>query len=906
MNKMFMSKPSGIIATILMFLIAVATIIGLSYALDNINLTRSTVSNITTASLDASLVEQYTEPSGVLPGSSVDKVVNVVNGDTSIDALVRVKVDKECGKSRDANNKIVNPLSADVIDIDYDETNWEYIDGYFYYKNILKPGTTTTTPLFKKYTINKSAGNEYKNAVCDVVVDADIIQATEAAVNSVWGQNATSFLNSNNDLSEKNVNLGKSTVVFTDEKKFTFDGEEGNNVDLFKNFKNLTPGTTRSQVFTVSNEYKNGQGIYLRALETEQDQANLEKVNNLIKNYVNITIKNEAGEVLYNGPIWGKLDSEGPMKNYITLGYFEHSGNVSKDFVISLSVDENMPNGSSDETNYQNLIGNIKWEFGTSDGLVNIHHYIEGTTIPIDVPDYPDPLDGEIGTPYTTEPIDSSEYVLVSEPDNKTGVFAEDPIDVIYYYRLATPKFEEGKEPTITKTATELITSEDDYVTYNIQYKATVEEYKGKLSVALKDTLPKAIDVDAEDTILAGGSYDEATRTITWTPQNFVIDTYSNPDTGNISVEKTIKVKYKDVDNNDELINNVNGSMAFKLNDDDEPDTYDNNDEAITNVTFEGNVIVKHLIYGTEQSLFDEDVVLTGKIGDDYQTNSRESELEGYVLVKTPDNASGTYKSGDIIVKYYYRLDNSNSNSEIQKLGYAKALNTAQSYEYTVNYKGVIKNYVGDATLTIIDKIPYTIDETRSDIKDGIYNASKKTITWEIPIENIDAANKDYKLNYSFNISLAFEKFHSANKLTNKVSYILKTDKETKGDASCVTKLYKIPSKVIVNHYDRKTKKKIVSSTIIRGKTGDKYKTKVSKKALNKGYKLYNIKGEYAGIMTFDSINVDYYYDRTNSGIRNPYTGDDITIYIIIAVATLVIITSSAIYIGVSKKDKGV
>ena len=57
---------------------------------------------------------------------------------------------------------------------------------------------------------------------------------------------------------------------------------------------------------------------------------------------------------------------------------------------------------------------------------------------------------------------------------------------------------------------------------------------------------------------------------------------------------------------------------------------------------------------------------------------------------------------------------------------------------YTISYSSTVTDYKGDATLTIVDKLPYEIDEAKSDLNGGTYDANAKTITWTERITGID------------------------------------------------------------------------------------------------------------------------------------------------------------------------
>ena len=76
---------------------------------------------------------------------------------------------------------------------------------------------------------------------------------------------------------------------------------------------------------------------------------------------------------------------------------------------------------------------------------------------------------------------------------------------------------------------------------------------------------------------------------------------------------------------------------------------------------------------------------------------------------------------------------------------------------YTISYSSVVKNYKGNATLTIVDTLPYAIDTTKSDLQGGNYDANAKTITWTEIIEGIDTyANGEKKIEVSKTIKVVY------------------------------------------------------------------------------------------------------------------------------------------------------
>ena len=122
---------------------------------------------------------------GLMPGVSQSKIVRIHNvGEQN--AWVRAKVDVSIKTSEG------KALPADMLEIDFDNTKWEKVEGYYYYKEYLTKDGKTETPLFTQVKLKGAAGNEYQNAEIKVNVKAEAIQwqnnelEAGADIISVW------------------------------------------------------------------------------------------------------------------------------------------------------------------------------------------------------------------------------------------------------------------------------------------------------------------------------------------------------------------------------------------------------------------------------------------------------------------------------------------------------------------------------------------------------------------------------------------------------------------------------------------------------------------------------------------------------------------------------------------------
>ena len=255
-----------------MLLVVLGVTVGVSYATKITSTLGDTTNKISTGILSGEIVETYNAPDAMLPGDNVPDVIKVKNTG-NVSCLIRLKVEKAWGSSRDANNNLISTpsdelLSTNNIILNVNSSNWIEIDGYYYYKGILNAGATSQS-FIDSFDVSYSTDDSYKNKTADIRVSADIIQALGDGIVSIWGLNYSDLGITKPSDGE---NLGDTLVTFiSPEQKFDIDASD---VDLFKNFKELVPGIIRSQVIKVKNNYSLAQNMYLKA-KLRNSQRNL-------------------------------------------------------------------------------------------------------------------------------------------------------------------------------------------------------------------------------------------------------------------------------------------------------------------------------------------------------------------------------------------------------------------------------------------------------------------------------------------------------------------------------------------------------------------------------------------------------------------------------------------------------
>lgn len=166
-------KRKLLIVSVLAILVAVTAAGTLAYFTD----TGTTHNVITTGNVkielkewaDEARTQPFQDKTGVMPGTKVTKIVEVKNTGTGA-AFLRLRVEKEV---YGADQK---PMKSDPVSLNFNNTDWTYSDGYYYYNRSLEPGKTTE-PLFTTVTFDPQMGNEYQNATARVDVSASAVQS---------------------------------------------------------------------------------------------------------------------------------------------------------------------------------------------------------------------------------------------------------------------------------------------------------------------------------------------------------------------------------------------------------------------------------------------------------------------------------------------------------------------------------------------------------------------------------------------------------------------------------------------------------------------------------------------------------------------------------------------------------
>ena len=462
--------------------------------------------------------------------------------------------------------------------------------------------------------------------------------------------------------------------------------------------------------------------------------------------------------------------------------------------------------------------------------------------------------------------LDNKEEKSFEEVDDSNvfypAVYQEKETIVKYIYYKQTADI---TNDNIKKVGTEVITSSNDRVNYQINYNAQIDNYIGKITVKVVDRLPYEIDVNHSD--LAGGIYDAATKTITWI-EEIDVNTYKNT-VYLVEIKKDINVLFKSLDNTKNTITNkVVGQIITEINKSEEKSAEHN-----TKININGKVITKYLdTVGNEIAL---EKSQTGKVGSDYTTSKE--DIDGYVFVRNEGETTGQYIEGELVVKYiYYKQSGDTTETKIIKTGTAEITKTTDPLEYKVQYQTTVKEYIGESEITIIDTLPYEIDESKSNLDGGIYDAATKTITWVEKIAIDTNKNPESgKINIVKNIKVVYQGISSTTReIENKVSATIKTITET-DPIEDTSKTAVSVKGIVIAHYQDTEGKALEKDEVYTDLVGNAYQTE--EKNIS-GYKLVEIKGKETGSYMDEQQEVTYIYYKSTGEIKeNTLIKDGIT-----------------------------
>lgn len=490
---------------------------------------------------------------------------------------------------------------------------------------------------------------------------------------------------------------------------------------------------------------------------------------------------------------------------------------------------ENKEEETTDETETEVYKGTVVATYKT----------VEGVTLSDDVT-----TTSLAGTNYTTETKSFYGYTLKEIPSNREGTYiANETIQVDYVYIKNEGTVTENKVNKVQNNTITDINSEYNYV---LSYTGKVEDYVGEVTLELTDTLPYNAEIISKDNkCVVNGRTIVCTDVYTVDKEHQVINATFN-----------IVLRYTNVGS--EVKNIVNSKLIYgnkNVTDKDE----------VIDVVPSGTVVAT---YKNDKGVtLSNNVTTTDLVGKEYTTEAK--EFFGYTLKEIPSNKDGLYTKKATYVNYVYTKNIGTSEEELNKDGIELVGAITDAFDYTITYNTEIKDYVGKATLTITDILPFEIDEEKSEISNSCkYNKENNIIVCKYEADNTNVNENNEIEEITFNIEENFKLYYinvDKKEVTNKVTAELTYEDITKTtDDEHTTEVEE--GTVIVN-YVTKDGEKLTDSITLIGLVGTTYET--VKKEFDK-YSFIEVKGEVEGTYTKGQKEVTYVYDLT---ILPPQTG---------------------------------
>ena len=486
----------------------------------------------------------------------------------------------------------------------------------------------------------------------------------------------------------------------------------------------------------------------------------------------------------------------------------------------------------------------------------------------------------------------STDYKYVSytsTPENAlNGTVSQDVITINYYYAL--------KDATINikyldeLTGQSILNEENIQTKYGVEYGSlNLDSYKKEITgydYSKTETTPKDIS----------GKVNQDTTTIIHyykKKSNITIKYYDIETKKEIAKENVdSKVHYGDIYNveskkieteKEEIFKNYNFEKYesnSKQSDDLKQIKIDNE-----NVTVDlyyrlktSTLTIKYLEETTNKELA-ETYTKSMKYTEVYNATEIRDKAgvpKNYNLVRHESSTgvlSGTISEPSVLIIFYYEKKDPKLETSVSKTGTKEITRKDAEVGYKLNYKAVIKDYIGDAKVTYIDKLPYEIDEEKSDISGGKYNKETKTIIWEETYEKI---NMKKEITFTKEIKVVYIGIEDTDRImTNEIETTIKLDNKENTVTSDYDTDIKIPGEIVIHYYDKETKEKLVKDIETTDLIGNQY---VSEEKEFEGYKLVSKPESNVHIYKEKKQEFSYEYEKIKFKITTKVEGEGGTI----------------------------
>ena len=486
----------------------------------------------------------------------------------------------------------------------------------------------------------------------------------------------------------------------------------------------------------------------------------------------------------------------------------------------------------------------------------------------------------------------STDYKYVSytsTPENAlNGTVSQDIITINYYYTL--------KNATINikyldeLTGQSILNEENIQTKYGVEYGSlNLDSYKKEITgydYSKTETTPKDIS----------GKVNQDTTTIIHyykKKSNITIKYYDIETKKEIAKENVdSKVHYGDIYNVESKKIETEKEEIFKNYNFEKYESNSKQSDDLKQIKIDNENVTVNLYYNLKTSTLTIkylEETTNKELAETYTKSMKYTEVynateirdkagvpKNYNLVRHESSTgvlSGTISEPSILIIFYYEKKDPKLETSVSKTGTKEITRKDAEVGYKLNYKAVIKDYIGDAKVTYIDKLPYEIDEEKSDISGGKYNKETKTIIWEETYEKI---NMEKEITFTKEIKVVYTGIEDTDRImTNEIETTIKLDNKENTVTSDYDTDIKIPGEIVIHYYDKETKEKLAKDIEKTDLIGNQY---VSEEKEFEGYKLVSKPESNVHIYKEKKQEFSYEYEKIKFKITTKVEGEGGTI----------------------------
>ena len=258
-----------------------------------------------------------------------------------------------------------------------------------------------------------------------------------------------------------------------------------------------------------------------------------------------------------------------------------------------------------------------------------------------------------------------------------------------------------------------------------------------------------------------------------------------------------------------------------------------------------------------------------------YTTKESTQVPKNYELYRRTDNYTGIVQNPNEEVIYYYQIKDSQLDVNLNKTGTEEINKKDDHVIYDIDYKATVIDYIGDATITIVEELEHTIDEEKSNLDGGTYDKDTKTITWTIPWNDINSYEEPEEKaikNITKKLDLVYTDIDPKERIikSNTSSKIELNNNSREVERNVPTNI-KIPGVIIIKYLDEdgneiiesiKEEELVGEKTVVKPKEKEGYK--LIEEPLIKDYEFKE--EEQIVIYRYEKIKLDINTETTNEG----------------------------------------